>query len=162
MVSALPSTSFSENMLEAKEAGDFFRSSVDQFPNSGDGFRACIHLHLYMALLNLKLYQFQQSADFLRAASKLLKERVTQEEEDRNEKHKMYNLRTYAQILMAKGERHTKMHDHELAFRVMYKAMRVMRVMDQQADPKQQPDKTLWVRYYEQMAIAHITQKELI
>ena len=29
MVSALPSTNFAENMLEAKEAGDFFRSSVD-------------------------------------------------------------------------------------------------------------------------------------
>ena len=68
---------FSENILEAKEAGDFFRSSVDQFPNFGDGFRASIHLHLYLAHLNLKIYQFQQSGDFLKAASKLLKERVT-------------------------------------------------------------------------------------
>ena len=91
MVTNLPGRTFSENMLQAKEAGDFFRSSVDQFPNQGDGFRACLHLHLYMATLNLKLFQFAQSYDFLRAASKLLKERVTQEEDDGNKKHKAYN-----------------------------------------------------------------------
>ena len=91
MVTNLIGSTFSENMLHAKEAGDFFRSAVDQFPNLGDGFKACIHLHLYIATLNLKLFQFAQSYDFLRAASKLLKERVTHEEEDKNTKHTDYN-----------------------------------------------------------------------
>ena len=91
MVTNVIGSTFSENMLQAKEAGDFFRSAVDQFPNQGDGFRACIHLHLYIAALNLKLYQFAQSYDFLKAASRLLKERVTQEEEDGNKKHMAYN-----------------------------------------------------------------------
>ena len=59
------------------------------------------------------------------------------------------------QILLAKGERHSKMHDHELAFRVFFKAMRVLRAMEQQ-------DKVLWIRLYELMATAHITQKELM
>lgn len=144
-----------DNIYDAKEAGDFFRSSIEQFPNGGDGFRACIHLHLYLAGINLKIYQFQQSSDFLTAASKMLKERVTQEEEDKNEKNKIYNLRTYAQILLIKGDRHLKMHDHELAFRVLFKTQRVLRAMEQQ-------DRTLWIRYYELMAAAHISQKHLI
>ena len=59
------------------------------------------------------------------------------------------------QILLAKGDRHTKMHDHELAFRVLFKAMRILRSMEKQ-------DKALWIHLYELMATAHITQKELI
>ena len=108
-----------------------------------------------MANLNLKIFQFQQAGDFIKGASQILKERVGIEEDDKNEKHKVYNLRTYTQILLVKADRYVKMHDHELAFRALYKAQRVLRAMDK-------PDQSLWIRVYEQMATAHITQKELM
>ena len=66
---------------------------------------------MYMASLNLKIFQFQQSGDFIKAASTLLKERVSCEEEESNTKHTQYNYRTYAQILMLKAERCLKMED---------------------------------------------------
>ena len=54
----LSNTIFAENISDAKEAGDFFAFAVDHFPLFGDGFRACIVLQLYMAQINLKVFQF--------------------------------------------------------------------------------------------------------
>ena len=153
LIQTLAVTSFVENMIEAKEAGDFFRTANDQFPDHGDGFRASIHLHVYMASLNLKIFQFQQSRDFLKAASQLLKDRVTQEEEQKNAKNKQFNLRSYATILMLKADRSLKMHDHELAYKAMYKAYRAIRATDIF-------EAKLLIQWYEVMAKLNISQKE--
>ena len=59
MIKHLPSVSFADIIFEAKETGDFFRSAIAQFPPFGDGFRAGLLVHLYMARLNLKINQFQ-------------------------------------------------------------------------------------------------------
>lgn len=79
-------------------------------------------MHLYMATMNLKIFQFQQSSDFLKSAATLLKERVAKEEEDFNTKNSNYNLKTYAKILLIKADRHLRMGDHSLAYRRLYKA----------------------------------------
>ena len=50
---------FLEIIADAKEVGDFFRTAMSQFPSFGDGFRAGIIVHLYMAQVNLKMFQFQ-------------------------------------------------------------------------------------------------------
>ena len=110
---------------------------------------------MYMASLNLKIFQFQQSGDFIKAASTLLKERVSCEEAESNTKHTQYNYRTYAQILMLKAERRLKMEDQELACRSMYKAQRAIFKMSPQED-------ALQIRWYELMAAINVTQKELI
>lgn len=56
MLKDLNHSLFVENLLEVKEAGDFFRSANDQFPLYGDGHRASINMHLYMATMNLKIF----------------------------------------------------------------------------------------------------------
>ena len=45
----LQATPFLETIADAKEVGDFFRLAMSQFPSFGDGFRAGIIVHLYMA-----------------------------------------------------------------------------------------------------------------
>ena len=49
---------FMECMTDAREVGDLFRAAMSQFPSFGDGFRAGIIVHLYMAQLNMKVFQF--------------------------------------------------------------------------------------------------------
>jgi len=77
MVKHLSESSFAENLCDVKEVSDFYRGALEHFPHYGDGHRAFLHLHQYMTLINLKVFQFQQSSDFIRAAMTLLKERVT-------------------------------------------------------------------------------------
>ena len=57
--------------------------------------------------------------------------------------------------MFLKADRFTKMHDHELAFKALYKSQRVLRAMDP-------IDQALMARFYELMAAANITQKELM
>lgn len=57
--SALYEKQFMECMVDAREVGDLFRAAMSQFPPFGDGFRAGIIVHLYLAQLNMKVFQFQ-------------------------------------------------------------------------------------------------------
>lgn len=155
MLQNLKTRTFSENIIEAREASNLFKNAFEQFPTFGDGYRANLYLLRYLAQLNLQLFQFQQSNDFLKAASSTLKERVETEESARDDENREFNLNFYAHILMLKAERCIRMHDLELGLRPLYKAYRVIKAL-------KVPDKGLLISWYELMADLKVRQKELI
>ena len=81
MIAKCDERGFAEIIPDVKNATDLYRTASNQFPSGGDGWRSQFYLYMYLARVNLMLFQFQQTRDLLSAGNKMLKEKVTQEED---------------------------------------------------------------------------------